>query len=136
MLCHTGDLDCSNKGWKAVAQHMQNETHKRISNALKNNSQFSFSIPTATATSSTSSSNMIQLVNPNLCHSMIKYYKLKFYGPSSPFKMHLVTEPLMTSMNYFVQCFQIPKSLKNFRFGIQKCLMLFHMVLDHIFVSN
>ena len=63
-LCHTGDLDCSNKGWKAVEQHMQNEKHKRISNTLKNNSQFSFSIPTAT-TFSTSSSNMIQLVNPN-----------------------------------------------------------------------
>ena len=34
-LCHTGDLNCSNKGWKAVEQHMQNEKHKRISNALK-----------------------------------------------------------------------------------------------------
>ena len=42
---------------------MQNEKHRRISNVLKNNSQFSFSIPTVTF--STSSSNMIQLVKPN-----------------------------------------------------------------------
>ena len=35
----------------------------RISNALKNNSQLSFSIPTVTT--SMSSSNMIQLINPN-----------------------------------------------------------------------
>ena len=64
---------------------------------------------------------------------MIKYHKLKFYERSSPLKVHLVTETLLMSMNFFVQCFQIPKLLKNFRFDIEKCLMLFHMILEPYF---
>ena len=62
-ICRTGDLDCSNKGWKAVEQHMQNEKHKNNLNALKNNSQLTFSI--SATTSSTSSTHTIQLVDPN-----------------------------------------------------------------------
>ncbi|CAF2542619.1 unnamed protein product [Rotaria sp. Silwood2] len=62
-ICFTGDLDCSNKGWKAVEQHMQNEKHKNNLNALKNNSQLIFSI--SATTSSTSSTYTIQLVDPN-----------------------------------------------------------------------
>ncbi|CAF2922929.1 unnamed protein product [Rotaria sp. Silwood2] len=62
-ICRTGDLDCSNKGWKAVEQHMQNEKHKNNLNALKNNSQLIFSI--SATTSSTSSTYTIQLVDPN-----------------------------------------------------------------------
>jgi hypothetical protein len=57
-LCRTGDLDCSNKGWKAVEQHMQKEKHNKNLNILKNNSKFGFSM-TSTSTSST---NIIQLV--------------------------------------------------------------------------
>ncbi|CAF4369072.1 unnamed protein product, partial [Rotaria sp. Silwood2] len=62
-ICRTGDLDCSNKGWKAVEQHMQNEKHKYNLNALKNNSQLTFSI--SATTSFTSSTHTIQLVDPN-----------------------------------------------------------------------
>ncbi|CAF3588591.1 unnamed protein product [Rotaria socialis] len=61
-ICRTGDLDCSNKGWNAVEQHVQNEKHKNNLNALKNNSQLTFSIST---TSSTSSTHTIKLVDPN-----------------------------------------------------------------------
>ncbi|CAF4697875.1 unnamed protein product, partial [Rotaria sp. Silwood1] len=62
-ICRTDDLDCSSKGWKAVEQDMQHE--KKINlNALKNNSQLTFSIP-ATTTSSTSSTNILQLADPN-----------------------------------------------------------------------
>ncbi|CAF3868853.1 unnamed protein product [Rotaria sp. Silwood1] len=62
-ICRTDDLDCSSKGWKDVEQDMQHE--KKINlNALKNNSQLTFSIP-ATTTSSTSSTNILQLADPN-----------------------------------------------------------------------
>lgn len=63
-ICRSGDLECSNKGWKAVEEYMQNEKHKKKFNALKNNSQLTFSVP-ATTTSSTSSTNILQLVDPN-----------------------------------------------------------------------
>ncbi|CAF1524400.1 unnamed protein product [Rotaria magnacalcarata] len=62
-ICRTSDLDCSNKRWKTVEQHMQNEKLKNNLNALKNNSQLTFSI--SATTSSTSSTHTIQLVDPN-----------------------------------------------------------------------
>ena len=43
---------------------MQNEKHKKNLNALKNNSQFAFSI-TATTPSSSTSTNTVQLINPS-----------------------------------------------------------------------
>jgi hypothetical protein len=49
-------------------QHVQNEEHKRNSNALKNNSQFSFSVPTTTSSTSSMCSKFttfIQLLDPN-----------------------------------------------------------------------
>jgi hypothetical protein len=60
-ICRTGDLDCSNKGWKAVEQHMRNDKHKKSLNALKNNSHSNISMSTTT-TSSMSSTNIVQLL--------------------------------------------------------------------------
>lgn len=60
MLCNTGDLDCSNKGWKAVEQHIQKEKHRQKVNASKNNSRFSF--PLAAPAASASSANTVQLI--------------------------------------------------------------------------
>jgi hypothetical protein len=62
-LCRTSDLDCSNKGWKAIEQHMQNEKHKKNLNSLKNNSLFGFLQPTTTTPSACS--NTVQLVDCN-----------------------------------------------------------------------
>jgi hypothetical protein len=63
ILCRTGDLDCANKGWKAVEQHMQKEKHKKNLNAVKNNSKFISSV--STATTPFTSTNTIQLANQN-----------------------------------------------------------------------
>jgi len=63
-LCHTGNLDCANKGWKAIEQHMQNEKHKRNLNSLKNNSKFSVLISSSSSTSSTTT-DIVQLTNHN-----------------------------------------------------------------------
>ncbi|CAF2052116.1 unnamed protein product [Rotaria magnacalcarata] len=63
-ICRTSDLNCSIKGWKAVEQHMQNEKLKENNlNALKNNSQLTFSI--SATISFTSSTHTFQLVDPN-----------------------------------------------------------------------
>ena len=62
-LCRTGDLDCSNKGWKAVEQHMQNEKHKKNLNASEHSSQLTFS--NSSATSSSLSRSVVQLIDPN-----------------------------------------------------------------------
>ncbi|CAF0854255.1 unnamed protein product [Adineta steineri] len=63
ILCRTGDLDCANKGWKAIEQHMHKEKHKKNLNAVKNNSKFIF--PVSTATTNSTSANTIQLANQN-----------------------------------------------------------------------
>lgn len=63
MLCNTKELDCSNKGWKAVEQHMQKEKHRQKINSLKNNTRFC--LPSVTTSSSSSTSNTIQLVGAN-----------------------------------------------------------------------
>ncbi|CAF0949463.1 unnamed protein product [Adineta ricciae] len=38
--CKTGDRDCSNQGWRAVAQHMNTLGHVKTIKSLKNNSKF------------------------------------------------------------------------------------------------
>ncbi len=63
-VCHIGNLDCANKVWKAVEQHMQNEKHKRNLNSLKNNSKFSFFVSSSSSTSSTTT-DIVQLTNRN-----------------------------------------------------------------------
>ena len=62
MLCNTGDLDCSNKGWKSVEQHMRKEKHRQRVNASKNNS--TFSLPLATSAASTSTVQLIGVNKP------------------------------------------------------------------------
>jgi hypothetical protein len=63
MLCGTSDLDCSNKGWKSVEQHMDKEKHRQKMNSLKNNTRFS--LPLSTTALPSSSTSTIQLIGAN-----------------------------------------------------------------------
>ncbi|CAF4586322.1 unnamed protein product [Rotaria sp. Silwood1] len=40
LLCKTNDLDCSNRGWSAIEQHMKTKNHVENIKSLKNNSTF------------------------------------------------------------------------------------------------
>ena len=61
-LCRTDELDCGNKGWKAVEQHMMKEKHKRNVNALKKNARLHLS--TSDSASSSCSQHTVRLINP------------------------------------------------------------------------
>lgn len=63
-VCHTSNLDCANKGRKAIEQHMQNEKHKRNLNSLKDNSKFSVFVSSSSSTPSTTT-DIVQLTNHN-----------------------------------------------------------------------
>lgn len=40
LLCKTSDLDCANRGWNAVYQHMKTAKHEKVLKAMKQNLKF------------------------------------------------------------------------------------------------
>jgi hypothetical protein len=44
-VCNTGDLDCSNRGWSAISQHMKTKGHSENMQLLKTNSIFCIEPP-------------------------------------------------------------------------------------------
>ena len=65
LLCKTNDLDCSNRRWGAIEQHMKTNAHMENIKSLKNNSTFLIE-PSVKSTGSTGDVISIPCLQPSI----------------------------------------------------------------------